>query len=161
MGVSKEYRNEVVQHCIHQLKQLGLSEKTIGFFMRAYHVNVPIYFFIAMIYGSYMVNVALIIFLIGALISFIVFDGCILSRIESTLDNEDITVVDPILEILGLEVNNKNRVKISYVIAGLYLSMAFLIFWFRFLGGSSSLLTLGGQSLELRSFGVGGIIGTE
>jgi len=134
MGVSKEYRNEVVQHCIQQLKRLGLSEKTIGFFMRAYHVNVPIYFFIAMIYGSYAVNIGLLIFLFGALISFIVFDGCILSRIESTLDDEDITVVDPTLEILGLEVNNKNRVQVSYVIAGLYLGMAILIFWLRFMG---------------------------
>jgi hypothetical protein len=131
MGVSKEYRNEIVQYCIQQLKRLGLSEKTIGFFMRAYHVNVPIYFLIAMIYGSYAVNVGLLIFLFAALISFIVFDGCILSRIESTLDDEDITVVDPTLEILGLEVNNKNRVQVSYVIAGLYLGMAILIFWFR------------------------------
>ena len=135
MGVSKEYRNEVIQYCIQQLKRLGLSEKTIGFFMRAYHVNVPFYFFIAMIYGSYLVNVGLLVFLIGALISFIVFDGCILSRIESALDNEDITVVDPSLEILGLEVNNKNRLYISYVIAGLYLVMAFFIFWFRFHSG--------------------------
>ena len=134
MGVSKEYRNEVVQYCIQQLKRLGLSEKTIGFFVRAYHVNVPIYFFIAMIYGSYAVNVALLIFLVGALISFIVFDGCILTRIESTLDDEDITVVDPTLEILGLEVNNRNRVKVSYVIAALYMGMALLIFCFRFMG---------------------------
>jgi len=137
MGVSKEYRNEVVQHCIQQLKRLGLSEKTIGFFMRAYHVNVPIYFFIAMIYGSYAVNIVLLIFLFCALISFIVFDGCILSRIESTLDDEDITVVDPMLEILGFEVNNKNRVQVSYVIAALYLIMAILIFWIRFLRGTT------------------------
>ena len=160
MGVSKEYRNEVVQYCIQQLKRLGLSEKNIGFFMRAYHVNVPIYFFIAMIYGSYAVNVALVIFLIGALISFIVFDGCILSRIESTLDSEDITVVDPMLEILGLEVNTKNRVQISYVIAALYLSMAFLIFWVRFRGdlnleGQIPPITPGNFVPQLPSSGVG------
>lgn len=142
MGVSKEYRNEVIQFCIQQLKRIGLSEKTIGFFMRAYHVNVPFYFFIAMIYGSYIVNVGLLVFLIGALISFIVFDGCILSRIESALDNEDITVVDPALEILGLEVNNKNRLYVSYVIAGLYLVMAFFIFWFRFFRGDVVLPSL-------------------
>lgn len=148
MGVSKEYRNEVVQICIQQLKRLGLSEKTIGFFIRAYHVNVPIYFFIAMIYGSYLMNVALLVFLIGALISFIVFDGCILSRIESTLDDEDITVVDPVLEILGLDVNNKNRLKVSYVIAGLYLGMAFFIFFIRFvIGGTTTTIVGGGEKM--------------
>ena len=119
--------------------------------MRAYHVNVPIYFFIAMIYGSYAVNVGLLIFLFAALISFIVFDGCILSRIESTLDDEDITVVDPTLEILGLEVNNKNRVQVSYVIAGLYLGMAILIFWFRFRGDKVPPMTPGDFVPQLRS----------
>lgn len=132
MGVSKEYRNEIVQAVIFQLKKLGLSDKTIGFFMRAYHVNVPIYFFIIMIYGSFVMNVALVIFLLCALVSFIAFDGCILSRIESELDNDDITVVDPLLELTGFEKTHQNRINISYVIAGQYLFMTFFIFWFRF-----------------------------
>ena len=132
MGVSKEYRNEIVRSVIFQLKKLGLSEKTIGFFMRAYHVNVPIYFFIIMIYGSFVMNVALVIFLLCALASFIAFDGCILSRIESELDHDDITVVDPLLEIVGFEKTHKTRINISYVIAGLYLFMTFFIFWVRF-----------------------------
>ena len=132
MGVSKDYRNEVVQWCISKLKKTGLSEKTIGFFMRAYHVNAPIYFFIIMIHGSFFSNVILLLFLLGALCSFVAFDGCILSRIEGMLDNEDITVVDPTLEMLGYEPNHTNRIKISYIIAGLYLFTAFFIFWYRF-----------------------------
>ena len=134
MRVSKEYRNELIKSIVEKLKQLGLSEKTIGFFMRAYHVNVPIYFFIIMIYGSFTMNVAVIAFLLCALVSFIVFDGCILSRIESELDQDDITVVDPLLELTGIEKNHKNRIQISYCIAAMYLVMTFLIFWFRFKG---------------------------
>jgi hypothetical protein len=133
MGVSKEYRNELIKNIINQLKKLGLSEKTIGFFIRAYHVNVPIYFFIIMIYGSFYVNVALISFLLCALASFVAFDGCILSRIENELDQDDITVVDPMLELAGIERTNKNRMQISYLIAGLYLVTTFLIFWVRFI----------------------------
>lgn len=133
MGVSKEYRNELIKNIINQLKKLGLSEKTIGFFIRAYHVNVPIYFFIIMIYGSFYVNVALIAFLLCALASFVAFDGCILSRIENELDQDDITVVDPMLELAGIERTNKNRMQISYLIAGLYLVTTFLIFWVRFI----------------------------
>ena len=136
MGVSKEYRNEIIKGVIDQLKKLGLSDKTIGFFMRAYHVNVPIYFFIIMIYGSFYMNVALIAFLLCALASFVAFDGCILSRIESELDQEDITVVDPLLELAGLETTHKTRIQVSYLIAGLYLMMTFLIFWFRFNKGA-------------------------
>jgi hypothetical protein len=141
MRVSKEYRTELVQGCIAQLKKLGLSEKTIGFFMRAYHVNMPIYFFIIMLYGSFIVNVGLLVFLLCALVSFIVFDGCILSRIENALDEDDITVVDPTLELFGLEVNHTNRMRVSYVIAGLYLLSAFLIFWVRFMTITSDALS--------------------
>ena len=144
MRVSKEYRNEVVKGVISKFKKFGLSEKTIGFFIRAYHVNMPIYFFIIMVCGSFYVNLALIAFLLCALVSFIVFDGCILSRIESELDEDDITVVDPMLEIAGIEKTHKNRIQISYVIAGMYLVMAFLIFWLRFILGGQSLA--GGQS---------------
>jgi hypothetical protein len=132
MGVSKEYRTQVVRGVVIQLKKIGLSEKTIGFFMRAFHVNVPVYFFIIMVYGSFIMNVALLIFLLCALASFIAFDGCILSRIENELDNEDITVVDPLLEIAGYEKTHKNRIQISYVIAGLYLMSAGVLFWYRF-----------------------------
>ena len=132
MGVSKEYRTQVVRGVVIQLKKIGLSEKTIGFFMRAFHVNVPIYFFIIMIYGSFIMNVVLLIFLLCALVSFIAFDGCILSRIENELNNEDITVVDPLLEIAGYEKTHKNRIQISYVIAGLYLMSAGVLFWYRF-----------------------------
>jgi len=132
VGVSKEYKKEVVQWVILQLKKLNLTDKTIGFFMRAYHVNMPIYFSIIMIYGSKIANIGLIAFLLVALVSFIVFDGCILSKIESELDDVDITVVDPMLEMLLVEKTNKNRMRISYAIAGLYLLCAFSIFWYRF-----------------------------
>jgi hypothetical protein len=142
MGVSKQYRSELIKNIIEQFKRLGLSDKTIGFFIRAYHVNMPIYFFIIMLYGSFYANVGLIAFLLCALVSFIAFDGCILSRIESELDNDDITVVDPLLEFAGLEKTHKTRIQVSYLIAGMYLAMTFLIFWFRFINkGISSPLT--------------------
>ena len=152
MGVSKEYRDDLIKKIIDQLKKFGLSEKTIGFFLRAYHVNVPIYFFIIMIYGSFYVNVALIAFLLCALVSFIVFDGCILSRIESELDNDDITVVDPLLELAGIEKTHKSRMQISYLIAGMYLVMTFLIFWFRFNNGAKGTLSPFNPLQEVASY---------
>ena len=130
--VSKEYRKDLVNWYITQLKKLNLSDKTIGFFMRAYHVNIPIYFIIFMVYGSKYVCIAILLFLLGALVSFVVFDGCILSKIESMIDDEDITVVDPLLEIFYFDKTNENRMFISFIIAGLYLSLAFFIYFIRF-----------------------------
>jgi hypothetical protein len=48
------------------------------------------------------------------------------------IDNEDITVVDPLLEIFYMEKTNDNRMFISIIIAFLYLSLAFSIFFVRF-----------------------------
>ena len=130
--VSKEYRKDLVNWYITQLRKLNLSDKTIGFFMRAYHVNIPIYFIIFMVYGSKFLCMSILLFLLCALVSFVVFDVCILSKIESMIDDEDITVVDPLLEIFYFEKTNENRMFISFIIAGLYLTLAFFIFFVRF-----------------------------
>ena len=47
-------------------------------------------------------------------------------------------LVDPLLELAGLEKSHKTRIQISYLIAGLYLMMTFLIFWFRFNKGGEA-----------------------
>jgi hypothetical protein len=63
---------------------------------------------------------------------FFVFEGCCLSKIEYTLDNEDSTIIDPFLELCKLELTNKNRMNISIIMAFLFLFFAFFIFYVRF-----------------------------
>ena len=132
MKLSKEYKRSVVQSFKDYLKIIGLSEKSIGFFIRAFHVNCPTYFLIIMIYGSKFINILLILFLVFALYSFIIWDGCFLSMMENSLDKEDITIIDPFLEICRLEVTHKNRIDISIIIAMFYMALTFLIFTVRF-----------------------------
>lgn len=133
MKLSKDYKKEVIESCKNNLKSLGLSEKSIGFFIRAFHVNCPTYFCIIMCYGSKWINILLLLFLGFALYSFVIWDGCFLSMIENSLDNEDITIIDPLLEMCYLEVNNKNRMDISIIIAMFYMALAFSIFMYRFI----------------------------
>ena len=61
--ITKEYKFQLVDWYINQLKKLNLSDKTIGFFMRAYHVNLPIYFVLIMLFASQLYNICLLIFL--------------------------------------------------------------------------------------------------
>ena len=130
--ITKEYKFQLVDWYINQLKKLNLSDKTIGFFMRAYHVNLPIYFVLIMLFASQIYNIFLLIFLIFIFLSFFIFEGCILSKVEYKLDNEDITVVDPLLELCRQEVNQQNRMNISIFIAFSYLFSAFFIYYLRF-----------------------------
>ena len=132
MLVSKEYKKQIVNWYVSEIKKLNISDKTFGFFMRAFHVNLPIYCVIIMIYGNQIMNICTLIFLICVSISFITFDGCILSMIENEIDKEDITIVDPFLEMLACEKTNKNRMRLATAIAVFYMSFAFFIYFMRF-----------------------------
>ena len=132
MGLSKEYKNSVVSWWVCQLKKLNLSDKSIGFFMRSIHVNLPLYCIIIMVYCSKTANVCLLVFLICISISFLAFDGCVLSKIEHKLDGLDVTLVDPLLEMLDFETTNENRMNISIIIAIFYLAFAFSVYFIRF-----------------------------
>jgi hypothetical protein len=72
------------------------------------------------------------VLLLALFASFVAFDGCILSRIETAIDNDDITVIDPIIEIAGYEKTHSVRMRVSYVIAVVYFMFAVLMFWIRF-----------------------------
>jgi hypothetical protein len=132
VGVSKEYKNKLVNWILTKLKSINLSDKTIAFFVRSLHMNLPMYYIVIMVYGSKLINMCLLGFLICASISFIVFDGCILSKIEYEMDGLDVTLVDPLLEIMYLDTTNENRMNISIAIAFCYMTLAFSIYFIRF-----------------------------
>jgi hypothetical protein len=57
-----------------------------------------------------------LVFWLAVLGLHVVFRGCILSRLERHLTQEDVTIVDPLLNITGLEVNKKNRNVVSLAV---------------------------------------------
>ena len=132
MFFSKDYRKSVIKWYIDFFRQLNLSDKTIGFFMRAMHVHTPIYLIIMMVYGNYWGCIMILIGLAFGFAYFIMFDGCVLSKLEQTLDQEDITIVDPYLEMANIEKTNKNRMSISLFFASGYTLFMLLIFKWRF-----------------------------
>ena len=132
MLFSKDYRNSVILWNIHLLRHLNLSDKTIGFFMRAMHVHTPIYLIIMMVYGGYSGCIMILIGLGIGFGYFLLFDGCVLSKLEQTLDHEDITIVDPFLEMANVEKNNKNRMRLSLFFGTGYTVFMMLIFKWRF-----------------------------
>ena len=125
MSESKGFKSKITDYIVTSIKKinfLNLSDKDLGFFIRAYHVNLPMYLLIFMFYVSKVKCILIIIYLFIALFLFIFFNGCILSKIENNLDGEDITIIDPALSLFRLEKNNKNRMYASYIIGTLYLS---------------------------------------
>ena len=130
---SNDYRADVIKWQLRLLRSLGLSDKTIGFFVRAAHVHAPIYI---VIYITYIANIwgaiASIVALLFGFVYFILFNGCVLSKLEQLLDSEDITIVDPFLELAHFPKTNKNRMNISLVFGSGYVVFCALIAYHRF-----------------------------
>ena len=133
MLFSRDYRKSVISWQLANLRRIGLSDKTIGFFVRAAHVHTPIYIIIYLMYiGDAWGSIATIVALFFGFIYFIRFDGCILSKLEQVLDSEDITIVDPFLELARFEKSNTNRMRLSLALGSGYVIFCMLIVYHRF-----------------------------
>ena len=130
---SRDYRESVIDWQVNSLRSLNLSDNTIGFFLRSLHVHTPIYLIITMVTTTnYILALTVLICLGIAFVFFVLFDGCVLSKIEQRLDSQDITIVDPYLEIFGVEKTKTNRMRISLLFAVGYMILMGALFYGRF-----------------------------
>ena len=113
-------------------KQGRLSQKSIGVIVRTFHMSAPINFVFILLFAPHLMCVFTMLFLIFVACMFYIFDGCFLSILEKELCNDDFTIIDPNLEMLEMEVNNKNRLFISNIIGILYILMICSIYYVRF-----------------------------
>jgi len=133
MIFSRDYRKSVINWQLQGLRSIGLSDKTIGFFVRAAHVHTPIYILIYLIYvGDIWGSLLVIVGLCFGFVYFILFDGCVLSKLEQVLDSEDITIVDPFLEMARFPKTNTNRMRLSLGFGSGYVLFCMIIVYHRF-----------------------------
>ena len=109
-----------------------LSKKSIGELVRASHFSTPFSMIILLLFSPKILCQFLLFYLILLSLSFLIFDGCFLTRIEQNYCKDDFSIIDPCLEIHGMEKTNKNRFLISIPIGIVYTSVAFLIYFIRF-----------------------------
>ena len=129
---SIDYRKLVIEANVAVLRKLGMQDKTIAFFMRACHVHAPIYILIHLANTGKTSAIITIALMLLTFAYFVLFDGCVLSKIEFALDHEDITIVDPFLEMAGYEKNKQNRINLSIMFGIGYVLFAILIIELRF-----------------------------
>lgn len=128
----KELRNKIIDFNLFLLDTTKIDKKTMGFLIRAYHVNLPIYILIFMLLAPKLITEITLVFLFLSLLTFALFDGCFMSMMEKRLDGIDITIMDPFLQLCKLEKTNKNRMIISFIVGPLYISLCLTIYLVRF-----------------------------
>jgi hypothetical protein len=90
---------------------------TLGSLLREFHRIFALFcnlstFFIPSTYLQSLFNVWIIM-----IISNIIFNGCILTKLEYKLTRKNTTIVDPILNLFKIGINNVNRFRITIIMA--------------------------------------------
>lgn len=126
--IQEKYLNYIEESC----KSLSLSNMMIGNTIRSIHGSLPIIFLIMILFAPFNIAIITNIIVFILLISFILFRGCILSKLERKLCKEDFIITDPIFEILDIEINNKNRFYTLYWLGIPYVILINFIIYYRF-----------------------------
>jgi hypothetical protein len=105
----KDKDDKFVDMCENFIRSINLSDKSTCMLLRTLHFTMPIVTVIIMLIGSKTWFKIIIFFNIIVFILFLIFHGCILSKIEHRFTDDDFTVIDPFLEIINVELTNENR----------------------------------------------------
>lgn len=109
-----------------------LSKRSVGFIVRTLHSTMPIMALVISAVASKLVCVLNMMGMAVVCVLFFLFDGCLLTKLEFELCGDDFTVIDPVLELLQIELTTSNRVFVTRVGFLLYVVTLPLIYYGRF-----------------------------
>ena len=123
---------KIVDYIEKYIRCTNISDKSVCMLFRILHYIMPIVFVIIMLIGSKSCFEIVIFFNIVILMFFLIFNGCILSKLEHRFTDENFTVIDPFLEIINIKLTNENRKKYTlyFITAGNI--VLFTFYYFRF-----------------------------
>lgn len=129
----RELKNNIVEWAYSLFEKMPISMKSIGILIRSFHMASPIGFFMIMLLCP---NSFICLFTLGVLViiafSFFFFDTCMISSLENRIIGDEFNIIDPVLELLGMDLNFMNRLKISYGIGCFYIVSMFGLYFVRF-----------------------------
>ena len=125
-------KKTIVKNIEEHLNKCGLDEKYIGNMIRGFHIASPICAYIIICFAPKILVWLTIFYLLLVIIFFVLFNGCVLSILESKYLKDEFNIVDPFLCIMGADINNSNRMQISAVLMFFYLIGIFIIYNLRY-----------------------------
>ena len=136
MIYSKKEKKELVKKILIKFDKIckitSLSKKSLGNIIRTLHNSLPFFLLFFIAYGPLYFVIFSVILILLIYSFFIKFNGCILSRLELEIFNDNFCLPDPALELCRMRITNKNRIKISYIVGGIYISIFIFILYMRF-----------------------------
>jgi len=140
--LKKQLKNQLknfLTKIVEYIKKGRLSEKSIGMMIRVFHFVAPRdIFLIILLAPQFYCNIVMVFFIFVS-VMFYTFDSCFLTILEETLCQDNFTLMDPSLELLNFEVNNKNRFTISVFSGIIYILVIISIYYYRFFYSSKQI----------------------
>ena len=128
--LSYKIKNQILDILENKINEFslnsGISKKEIGLIIRKLHYLIFIIPFFTVLFVNKTLILLHIVILLIIISLFIFFNGCILSVLEYRLCKDNITVVDPYLNLLFVEINNETRKK--YTLISLLVMLCYFIF---------------------------------
>ena len=100
--------------------------------IRGFHIASPVCAIIIICFAPRILVWLTIFYLLLVIVFFVLFNGCVLSILETKYLKDEFNIVDPFLCIMGAEVNNSNRMQISAILMFFYLLTIFVIYNLRY-----------------------------
>ena len=130
--LNREQKTKIIDYLEKLCETSSISKKTLGNTIRSYHVSMPFVVIILLFYASQWCVTITALSLMGVFFMFFITNGCFLTMLEHRLCGDEFTIADPFIEKMGMELNSKNRVLISYFIAIGFFIFFFLVYFYRF-----------------------------
>lgn len=128
----KSLKKPVTDYLVEQADKFPVNNKILGNYLRAFHLAAPVNMMLLALFIPKNLFIILYILLCCAFFCFVIWDGCFITRVEKILIGDNITFIDPCLEIINIPLTTKNRMNASVLTAFLYMITLSLIYIFRF-----------------------------
>ena len=129
---TNEYREAFVNYLDEQISTCRISKKSLGHLFRAYHMACPVLMLILLAYAPKPLAYLMIFSYIVIIVLFFHFGGCFLSCLEDRIFEDDFNIADPFLELMGKEINTKNRFHVTYYVGLQYTVIFCAVAYWRF-----------------------------
>lgn len=142
--ILKERKKSFIDMCESRCRNFNVSNKNLGVWIRAYHFNLPLYIYFAILLCNKSIATISLIHAFIIIFLFIYLDGCWLSMLEKRICDDDINIVDFWIEWSGTKIAyhdekilRKQRLKATMIIGSSWLFLTLLTYYLRFLKTSN------------------------
>ena len=105
-------------------------KENLGILLRCVHFSLPIYMFIILALGNKFWVKLMIVFFVCMIVMYLVLQDCILAIIEQKLLNDNVSNVDMLIEIVGGEINTRNRhIAVFISLFHMWLLIGFIVYY--------------------------------